>query len=102
MRAADDAITPLWKFYASKKVKLQKPYYYYVNRDDSLVNSTTVDKVITPIEQVIPYRNQKFYERNLEILFKKEIDILMAKDIVNTLKRMLQLEMFLSKQQWYS
>ena len=99
MRAADDAITPLWKFYASKKVKLQKPYYYYVNRDDSLVNSTTVDKVITPIEQVIPYRNQKFYERNLEILFKKEIDILMAKDIVNTLKRMLQLEMFLSKQQ---
>ena len=73
MRAADDAITPLWKFYASKKVKLQKPYYYYVNRDDSLVNSTTVDKVITPI--------------------------LMAKDIVNTLKRMLQLEMFLSKQQ---
>lgn len=99
MRAADDAITPLWKFYAPKKIKLQKPYYYYVNRDDSLVNSTTVDKVITPIEQVIPYRNQKFYERNLEIVFKKEIDILMAKDIVNTLKRMLQLEMFLSKQQ---
>lgn len=99
MRAADDAITPLWKFYASKKIKLQKSYYYYVNRDDSLVNSTTVDKVITPIEQVIPYRNQKFYERNLEILCKKEIDILMAKDIVNTLKRMLQLEIFLSKQQ---
>ena len=99
MRAADDAITPLWEFYASKKIKLQKSYYYYVNRDDSLVNSTTVDKVITPIEQVIPYRNQKFYERNLEILCKKEIDILMAKDIVNTLKRMLQLEIFLSKQQ---
>ena len=56
IRAADDAIVPVWRYYAKSRCKMQKPYYYYVNRQDSLVNETKLNSVITPLIYVIPYR----------------------------------------------
>ena len=58
MYAEDDAIVPLWKYYAKKRIKMHKPYYYYVYRPNSLSGEIKLSSLLALINEVIPYRYQ--------------------------------------------
>lgn len=92
IRAADAAITPLWKFYAKKSCKINKPYYYYINREGSLVNETNFVSVATSITGVIPYRHYVMKKRGLLDRYVSEADLMIARDISTTLIRLLKLK----------
>ena len=87
----DEAITPLWKYYAKKRCKVQKPYYYYVNRMGSLMNETGLRSVISPITDVVPCRYQIMQEKGLLKQYPAESDFMIAKDISGTFMRLWKL-----------
>ncbi|MCI9083448.1 MAG: glycosyltransferase family 2 protein [Lachnospiraceae bacterium] len=87
----DEAITPLWKYYAKKRCKVQKPYYYYVNRAGSLMNETSVRSVISPITDVVPCRYQIMQEKGLLKQYTAESDFMIAKDISGAFMRLWKL-----------
>ncbi len=91
MRSDDDAMVHLWKYYAQKRIKMHKPYYYYVCRNNSLTNKINLSFVMAPIIGVIPYRFQVMQEKGLLKNFQAESDLMIAKDIYRTLVRMLKL-----------
>lgn len=94
VRADDDAVVPLWRYYAKKHCKMQKPYYYYVNREDSLVNEIKLSSVISPVINVIPYRYSMMKQRGILDIHKAESDWMIARDLSVTLKRLMQLKTF--------
>lgn len=87
----DEAITPLWKYYAKKRCKVQRPYYYYVNRMGSLMNETDLRSVISPITDVVPCRYQIMQERGLLKQYTAESDFMIAKDISGAFIRLWKL-----------
>lgn len=87
----DETITPLWKYYAKKRCKVQKPYYYYVNRMGSLMNETDLRSVISPITDVVPCRYQIMQERGLLKQYTAESDFMIAKDISGAFIRLWKL-----------
>lgn len=88
-RAVDLAMTPLWKYYASKKEKINKPFYFYRVLGDSLSHSNDITKVIEPITKSLPYRRSEFKKRGLNEKLARQEGILIYWDVVVTLKRML-------------
>lgn len=94
IRADDDAIVPLWRYYAKKRCKMQKPYYYYVNRQNSLVNEIKLSSIMSPVINVIPYRYKIMRQKGMLERFRAESDWMIARDICVTLKRFMQLDEF--------
>lgn len=90
MRADDDAIVPLWKYYAKRRIKMHKPYYYYVYRNNSLSNEIKLSSIMAPIIGVIPYRYQIMLEKGLLDKYMAESDLMIARDIYRTLTRLLK------------
>lgn len=93
-RADDDAITPLWRYYARKRCKIDKPYYFYVNRQGSLVNDTRESTITEIITKVISYRYQLMKQNDLVEKFRAESDWMIARDISTTLIRLMKLKCF--------
>lgn len=89
-RADDDAIVPLWKYYAKKRIKMHKPYYYYVYRYNSLSYEINLSSVMAPIIGVIPYRYQIMQKKGLLDKYVAESDLMIARDIFGTLARLLK------------
>lgn len=98
IRADDDAMVPLWKYYARKMCKINKPYYYYVHRENSLTNEIALDSIISPIINVIPYRHHIMCKKGLLDYMSAESDYLIARDICVTLKKILRLNDFLTSE----
>lgn len=95
-RADDDAMIPLWRFYAKKKCKLERPYYFYVNRTDSLVNEVKLSSIIAPVVGVIPYRYRMMQKMGLLQEYMAESDWMIARDIYGVLRRLLKYKKFLT------
>lgn len=98
MRADDDAMVPLWRYYARKRCKLQKPYYYYVNRQNSLVNEIKMSSVMAPVINVIPYRYSIMKQKGLLDEYKAESDWMISRDISITLKRLMKLKEYFTEE----
>ncbi len=92
IRADDDAVVPLWRYFAKKRCKMHKPYYFYVNRRDSLVNEIKLSSVMSPIINVIPYRYKMMKRKGLLNALKAESDWMIARDISITLRRLMKME----------
>lgn len=93
-RADDDAVVPLWRYFAKKRCKMQKPYYYYVNREDSLVNEIKLSSVMSPIINIIPYRYNMMKQKGILDMHKAESDWMIARDVSVTLKRLMKLKAY--------
>lgn len=87
----DAAILPLWKLHSGKKAKINKPYYYYINRQDSLVNDKNKPLVMTPVTDVAAYRYRMMDKCDLIEKYHAEADLMLARDVVATLLRLLRL-----------
>ncbi len=91
-RAIDAAMIPIWRCYAKKLYKIDKAYYYYVNRTDSLVHDIKPSSVMALIVGVIPYRYRMMEQKGLLEQFKSESDWMISRDIFLTLQRLLKLK----------
>lgn len=83
----DDAIIPLWRFYAKKRCKMQKSYYYYVNRQNSLMKET----IVFPMVNAISYRYKIMQQKGILDAHKAESDWMIANDIRTTLMKLMRL-----------
>lgn len=90
----DDAIVPLWRYYAKKRCKLQKPYYYYVNRQNSLVNEIKMSTIMSPVINAIPYRYAIMKQKGLLEKYKAESDLMISRDISVTFRMLMRLKEF--------
>jgi len=92
VRADDDAVVPLWRYFAKKCYKMQKPYYYYVNRENSLANEIKMSSVMSPVINIIPYRYNMMKQKGILDMHKAESDWMIARDLSITLKRLMKLK----------
>ena len=94
--AADDAVVHLWKYYAKKRIKMQRPYYYYVFRKGSLSNETKLSSLTSLITGVIPYRYQIMRENGLLDKYVARSDLMIARDICTVLIKLLKSDKYLN------
>lgn len=92
VRAADGAVVPLWRYFSKRRCKMQKPYYYYVNRDDSLANEIKLSSIMAPVINIIPYRYNMMKQKGILDIYKAESDWMIARDLSVTLKRLMKLK----------
>ncbi len=94
--AEDDAVVPLWRYYAGKKCKIQGAYYYYVHRADSIVNGQNAESMMLPVTGAIPYRYHEMERRGLLRRYQAESDWMMVRDILFTLKSLRKQKQYLN------